>query len=78
MEMRDEDDQMDVWCFPERQSGTELRRRLSVEAISDVARGGGTEAMPPKLLVTFSPINLHRYIILGCKWSLDGATFLVQ
>ena len=30
---------MDVLCFPERQSSTELRRHLGVEAIGDVMRG---------------------------------------
>ena len=37
----DEDDQVDVWCFPERrQPSTELRRRLDVESIGDVMRRG--------------------------------------
>ena len=36
---KDEDDQVDVWCFPEkRQLSNELRRRLGVEAIGDVVR----------------------------------------
>ena len=36
---RDEDDQVYVWCFPERKtSSTELRRRLGIEAIGDVMR----------------------------------------
>ena len=35
----DEDDQVDVWCFPERdKTSTELRRRLGVEATGDVMR----------------------------------------
>ena len=33
---------------------------------------------PPQLLVNvFSPIDLRCYVILVCKWSLDGATFIL-
>ena len=38
---RDDDDQVDVWCFPERkQLRNERRRRLVVEATGDVMRRG--------------------------------------
>ena len=50
---------------------------MAVLSNSGLARGARGPCSPKLLVNGLFPINLRCYVILVCKWSLDGANFIV-